>query len=315
MSSSAGLGDASVPVIVGPTAAGKSAVAMWLAGELGRLTIVSADSRQVYRGFDVGTAKPTPEERARVPHACIDVVEPTVRYSAYAWADAAAEAIAGSRALGRAPVIVGGTGLYVRALLGDAFDEPALDPARRDALQKVLAQTPTDELRRWCEQLDPPRAGLGRVQLLRSVEIALLAGRRLSALHESARRAPRWQARYLVVDPGPVLAPRIEARARAMLAGAWQAEVQGLIARVPPDAPAWKASGYMAVRDHVEGRLGLDEAIARVVIETRQYAKRQRTWFRHQLPPDGVLRLDPTRPGWEATVLAWWNAGNQEQRT
>lgn len=307
--------DASVPVIVGPTAAGKSAVAMWLADRLGDLTIVSADSRQVYRDFDVGTAKPTPEERARVPHACIDVVEPAVRYSAFAWADAAAEAIAAARSGGRAPVVVGGTGLYVRALFGDAFVEPALDPGRRAALQAALAGMPTDELRRWCERLDPPRARLGRVQLLRSVEIALLTGRRLSALHATERRAPRWRARYLVVDPGPVLATRIEARARAMLGGAWQTEVRGLLAHVPPDAPAWKASGYVAVREHVEGRLDLETTIARVVIETRQYAKRQRTWFRHQLPPHGVLRLDPTQPGWEDAVLTWWNEGNQEQRT
>lgn len=309
------MGDASVPVIVGPTAAGKSAVALWLAERVGSLTIVSADSRQVYRGFDVGTAKPTPAERARVPHAGIDVAEPTARYSAFAWADVAEEAIAAARAAGRTPVVVGGTGLYVRTLFGESFVEPALEPIRRAALGELLSRLPTDELRRWCERLDPARARLGRVQLLRSIEIALLTGHRLSALHESARRPPRWRARYLVVDPGAVLATRIGDRARAMLGGAWQAEVERLLERVPADAPAWKASGYVAVREHVAGRLGLEPTIERVVIETRQYAKRQRTWFRHQLPAEDVLRLDPTQPGWEDVVMAWWTEGSEEQRT
>jgi tRNA dimethylallyltransferase len=300
-------------VIVGPTAAGKSAVAMWLAERLGNVTIVSADSRQVYRGFDVGTAKPTPAERARVPHAGIDLVEPVVRYSAFAWADAAAEAIVAARAGGRTPVVVGGTGLYVRTLFEPGFVEPPLDPARRAALQAVLARMSTETVRRWCEHLDPSRATLGRVQLLRSVEIALLTGHRLSELHANHRRAPRWSARYLVVDPGAVLGRRIEERARAMLAGAWQAEVAALLARVPADAPAWKASGYVAVREHVAGGRALDATIERVVIETRQYAKRQRTWFRHQLPAEGVLRLDPTQPGWEDVVLAWWTEGTEER--
>lgn len=310
MSSSDDSGAASVPVIVGPTAAGKSAVAMWLAGQGQPVTIVSADSRQVYRGFDVGTAKPTPAERQQVPHAGIDVVEPSERYSAFSWADLASEAIATARAAGRQPVVVGGTGLYVRALFEPTFAEPPLDPVRRAALQEILADCQTDELRRWCERLDPPRAHLGRVQLLRSIEVALLTGERLSDLHRTQRRAPQWRARYLVVDPGGVLATRIEARARAMLGGPWQGEVETLLRTVSPDAPAWNASGYGAVRAHVLGAATLDETVQRVIIETRQYAKRQRTWFRHQLPPEQVLRLDPDVTGWQDIVMRWW-----EERT
>lgn len=305
MSSSAASAAGSVPVIVGPTAAGKSAVAMWIASQGRPITIVSADSRQVYRGFDVGTAKPTPEERARVPHEGIDVVEPTARYSAFAWADLAADAIARARAGGRMPIVVGGTGLYLRALFDEGFEEPELDEVRRTALQRELAAMPTETLRRWCEQLDPPRAALGRVQLLRSVEIALLTGHRLSDLHRTRRRAPRWRARYLVVDPGLVLAARILERTRAMLAGPWQEEVRALLRTVPSDAPAWKASGYGAVRAHVQGVVPLDATIERVAIETRQYAKRQRTWFRHQLPPEAVGRVDPLRAGWQDIVMRW----------
>lgn len=282
---------------------------MTLAGEA-PVTIVSADSRQVYRRFDVGTAKPTAEERAAVPHTGIDVVDPTERYSAFAWAEAAESWVREARAAGRQPVIVGGTGLYLRALFEPGFVEPPLDPARRLELQRALETMPTEELRRWVERLDPARSHLGRVQLLRSVEIALLTGERLSDLHERTRRTPVLRPRYLVVDPGASLGERIAERARAMLRGPWQDEVRELAASVPEDAPAWKSSGYRVVRDLVRGRLTLDTAIDRVVIETRQYAKRQRTWFRHQLPPALVTRLDPTEPEAVDVVRRWWGEGD-----
>lgn len=305
------MADGSIPVIVGPTAAGKSAIAMWIATRGLPLTVVSADSQQVYRGFDVGTAKPTRAEREQVPHAGIDVAEPTERYSAYQWAALASTAIEEARAAGRVPVVVGGTGLYIRTVFGDSFDSPILDAGRRQALADALAALSTEELRRWCERLDPARSGLGRVQLLRSIETALLAGRRLSDLHASHRRPARWRARYLVVDPGAALGPQIAARAQAMLGGAWQDEVRRLREAVPAEAPAWKASGYGAVRALVEGTATLDATRERVVIETRQYAKRQRTWFRHQLPADAVQLLDPAAPDWQEAVTRWWNAGDE----
>ncbi len=175
-----------VGVICGPTAGGKSAIAMWLA-ERRPITIVSADSRQVYRGFDVGTAKPTADDQARVPHAGIDVVEPTVRYSSAAWADAANDWIADAFALGRTPIVVGGTGLYLRALFEGLFAEPPIDAEQRRRLEPELAALPTSELKRWVERLDPARAHLGRAQLLRAAEIALLTGRRVSDLHAAQR--------------------------------------------------------------------------------------------------------------------------------
>lgn len=306
MSSSAALAVDSIPVIVGPTAAGKSAVAMWLAAADAPVTIISADSRQVYRGFDVGTAKPPVADREAVPHRCIDIADPTTRVSAFLWAEFATAAIEEALAHGRIPLVVGGTGLYVRTLFEPGFNEPPLEPARRASLASALAPLSTEELRRWCERLDAPRAHLGRVQLLRSIEMALLTGHRLSGLHETRRRAPRWRARYLAVDPGPVLAQRIEARAAAMLDGAWQEEVRALAGHVPADAPAWKASGYAAVRALVEGTRSLEETRERVIVETRQYAKRQRTWFRHQLPA-GVTALDPSHGEWQAVARRWWH--------
>lgn len=297
-------------VICGPTAAGKSAVAMALA-ERFPLTILSADSRQIYRGFDIGTAKPTAEERARVPHRGVDIVQPTERFSAAAWSDAAIGWITEAEREGRTPVVVGGTGFYIRALASPLFEEPPLDPERRLALQGELAALSNAELRRWCEQLDPTRAHLGRAQLLRAVEVALLTGTPLSVWHERASRAPRVRARYLVVDPGSVLRDRIAQRVSAMLDAGWEAEVAALAACVPEDAPAWNASGYSTVRHLVQGRVARSAAIERIVIDTRQYAKRQRTWFRHQLAGEDVTLLDPLAPDALARAAAWWTENDE----
>ncbi len=297
-----------VGVVCGPTAGGKSAIGMWLA-ERQPITIVSADSRQVYRGFDVGTAKPTADDRARVPHTGIDLVEPTVRYSSAAWADAANDWIADALALGRTPIVVGGTGLYLRALFEGLFAEPPIDVEQRRRLEPELAALPTSELKRWVERLDPARAHLGRAQLLRAAEIALLTGRRVSDLHAAQRggntRGPRWRPRYLLVDPGLALAQHIATRLDTMFNAGWPNEVERLMYSVPPDAPAWKATGYEAVRRMARGESTRADARETILVETRQYAKRQRTWFRHQLPPDRVLTVNPLARDWEEVVARW----------
>lgn len=305
MSSSAALDAAELRIICGPTAAGKSAVALALAERYGA-TIISADSRQIYRGFDIGTAKPSAAERARVPHRGIDVADPEERYSAARWADGASGWISAARAEGRAPVIVGGTGLYLRALVAPLFEEPALEPSRRAALAAQLHALTVAELRAWCSRVDPPLAGLGRSQLLRAIEIATLTGERLSDLHGREARAAVHTARYLVVDPGPSLAGRIEARVDAMLAAGWANEVRVLERSVSAMAPAWKASGYRWVREMVGGRIDPARARERIVIETRQYAKRQRTWFRHQLPPDRTTRVSPDDVQFTRIAEQWW---------
>ena len=279
---------------------------MWLARRYPVL-VVSADSRQVYRRFDIGTAKPSPAERAWVPHRGIDIIEPTQRCSAFAWSTAASTWIAEAEANARVPLVVGGTGLYVRALYESSFAEPELPASSRARLERFLAAFSLSDLRRWCRALDPARAHLGRTQLLRALEVALLSGHRLSVLHVTRRRAPRHAGRYLVVDPGHALAAHIPARARSMLERGWGEEGRQLDATVPADAPAWNSTGYRAVRSLARGERTASAVLDRVIVETRQYAKRQRTWFRHQLPGPLVTRVAPGLTGWERVVERWWN--------
>jgi tRNA dimethylallyltransferase len=292
-----------VPVICGPTAAGKSAIAARLAAKYKRPILV-ADSRQVYRRLDIGTAKPTASEREGVPHFGLDLVDPSQRFSAARWAEMAEGELAGTDRE-RVPLVVGGTGMYLRALFEGLFVDPTADDHRRGAVLDWLDTLPTDRLREWASELDPDRAGLGRTQLLRAVAVALLTGTRISRLYETHAREPRWRPRYLVVDPGPALHQRIEHRLDSMLGAGWLDEVRSL-GDLADDAPAWKATGYRTLRDVVRGDLSMDEARERILIETRQYAKRQRTWFRHQLPDDVTTRVNPDAPGADAAIASWW---------
>ena len=293
-----------IPVIVGPTASGKSDLAMWIAGRH-PVDVISADSRQIYRGFDIGTAKPSVPDRERVPHVGIDVADPAERFSAAEWSALAQRAIRDAIAGGRIPLVVGGTGFYVAALFKPLWEQPTLDPEQRLAVQQHLDRFSLDELRRWCTALDPARAHFGRAQLLRAIEVALLTGQKLSGMHVTRARPALWQPRYLLVDPGTELQGRIAARAAAMLEHGWLDEVRALMAKVPADAPAWNATGYELAREHVQGLRGREEMLERIVIDTRQYAKRQRTWFRHQLEADRVTRLNPLASGWQEQLERW----------
>lgn len=281
--------DAPVRIIAGPTGAGKSALALAAAGRFGAV-IISADSRQIYRGFDIGTAKPRPEERARVRHEGIDVADPTERWSAARWAQAASDWIAAARARGQPVLVVGGTGLWLQALVRPLADEPPMDPERRRALHLELGALSTEALRARVLELDPPRAALGRTQLLRAAEVALLSGTRISDWHAAGASKPRRAARWLIVDPGPVLHERLSTRIEAMFAAGWEDEVRTLMQNVPADAMAWNACGYHEVRDLVEGRRSRMEVTEAVLVRTRQYAKRQRTWFRNQLDKEPQVR-------------------------
>ena len=146
---------------------------------------------------------------------------------------------------------------------------------------------------------------MGRVQLLRALEVVMLTGERLSDLHVDRARPSAYSACYLLVDPGSELPARITSRAAEMFDAGWGDEVRALLETVPADAPAWKATGYDVVRQWVAGELDRAAALERVIIDTRQYAKRQRTWFRHQLDGDAVVRLSPTASGWQEVVDRW----------
>ena len=297
-------------IICGPTAAGKSALALYLA-EMYGAAIVSADSRQIYCYFDIGTAKPSRDECARVTHYGVNVAEPEERFSAARWAAEADEWVERAGEIDKEPVIVGGTGLYIKALVEPLFSMPELDAARRRELECELESKSIADLRRWCNELDPTRAHLGRTQLVRAIETAVLSGQRISELHSLhnatlSASGPSTSPSYLVVDSGPSLAGRIAARVDQMLADGWADEVRELSRKVPPEAPAWKASGYSVMRAHVEGKLDLSSARERVIIETRQYAKRQRTWFRHQLPPAAVTHVNPEDSRARAVAREWW---------
>jgi len=290
------LGDARVPVIVGPTAVGKTAVALALATRL-PVEVISADSRQVYRRLDIGTAKPTRKERARVPHHGLDVVEPGTRYSAGRFAQDAVSWIEGVRNRSRLPLVVGGTGLYVRALAEGLFREPELDPARRRSLDAFAARLEPLELLRWAGRLDPGFKGGGRQRASRAIEVALLTGRPLTHWQEAARVGGAIRPWYVVLTvPRQVLHQRIARRADEMLQRGLIEEVAAVLAEGhPPSAPGLDGIGIREAVEYLHGRRDRETVAEAIAGSTRQYAKRQETWFRHQLAGD-VVTLDATRP-------------------
>jgi tRNA dimethylallyltransferase len=290
------LGGGKVPVLVGPTAVGKTAVALALAARL-PLEVISADSRQIYRRLDIGTAKPSRRERARVRHHGIDVVEPGQRYSAGQFARDATGWMEEIRNRGRLPLVVGGTGLYVRALAEGLFHEPPLDPPRRRALDAFTARLEPLELLRWAGRLDPGFAGGGRQRAARAIEIALLTGRPLSHWQAAARAGATIDPWYVVLTvPRPVLHQRIARRAEEMVQRGLIEEVAAVLAEGHrPDAPGLDGIGIREAVDYLHGRRPRESVAEAIAVATRQYAKRQQTWFRHQLEGSAVVTLDASR--------------------
>jgi tRNA dimethylallyltransferase len=281
--------------IVGPTSVGKTSLAIALAHELGG-EIVSADSRQVYRFMDIGTAKPTAVERAAVPHHLVDVVEPDEDFSLGLYVDLARAAIDDIAARGRLPLLVGGTGQYLAALL-QGWSVPRVEPwpELRAALERTADEHGAAALHARLASIDPAAAAAIQPsnvrRVIRALEVYEVTGRPISELQ--ARRIPSFRARTLWLTlPGPVLYARIDQRVDAMVAAGLVDEVRGLLGRgYGWELPAMSGLGYREFRPYFAGESTLPAAIERLKYDTHAFARRQPNWFRRlpaveQLPAD-----------------------------
>jgi tRNA dimethylallyltransferase len=272
--------------VVGPTCTGKSALALALARRLGG-ELVNADALQVYRGLDRGTAKPDAAARAAVPHHLIDILDPREPFSAGEFARRARAAIADIGARGRVAIVVGGSGFYLRALWRGLAPVPAVPREVRETLRRRLdaegVEALYDELRRRDAELASRLAPSDRQRLIRGLEVLEATGRPLS----SWQREPEGAAVSMIVLgltlPRTLLYDRIATRAYAMLSGGWLDEIGQLLRDgVPESAPAFQAIGYRQLLRHVRGSCTVEHAMADTIRATRQYAKRQETWFRRE---------------------------------
>lgn len=276
--------DAPLLAIVGPTASGKTDLAIEVAERL-NAEIVCADSTTVYRGMDVGTAKPTPEQRARVRHHLVDVAEPSEPFTVARYQRLAREAIGDIRGRGLPVLLVGGSGLYVRALVDDLVFPPT-DPRVRERLEAEAAASGATAMYRRLTELDPPAAD--RIEpdnvrrTVRALEVVEITGRPFSSYAEAWDRYPADRVRAAGIDvPRPELYRGIEARVQAQLAEGMIEEVKALAHRgLTGWLTASQAIGYAEFARHLEGELSLDEAVARTVKRTKALARRQLAWFR-----------------------------------
>lgn len=267
-------------VILGPTASGKSDVAMHVARE-GGVQIVAVDAMQVYRGMDIGTAKPSRADRAAVPHHCIDLVEPTERFTVTQYKAAANAALDAIAAAGDRAVLVAGTGLYLTAVIDD-LTPPGEWP---DVRAQLAAEADVAVLWARLVECDPVTAQRtdrhNRRRIERALEVSIGSGRPFSSFGPGTGAYPANGVTQIgILWPRDVLARRIESRVHAMIDAGLLSEVRGLFDRRALSREAQQALGYKELIDHLEGRTGLDEAVAMIVTRTRQFAVRQERWFR-----------------------------------
>jgi len=271
-----------IPVLAGPTGSGKTLLALRLGEEL-PLEVISADATMVYRGLDIGTDKPTPEERSRVPHRLVDVLEPSEAMSVARFVELAEAAIAEVLARGRVPLVVGGTGYYIRALSQGVHALPPPDLEAQAALWRELEERGLEALREELFRASPEdalRAGRNPRRLVRALEVWRRTG--LPPAHYP-KRPPRFRYGKLVLWPERAwLFPRLEERARRQFERGLVAEVKALLERFPRMPTALQAIGYKEVAGYLRGEYGLEEAVERDVRAVKAYAKRQYTWFRHE---------------------------------
>lgn len=267
-------------VILGPTASGKSDVAMHVARG-GGVQIVAVDAMQVYRGMDIGTAKPSRADRAAVPHHCIDLVEPTERFTVTQYKAAANAALDAIAAAGDRAVLVAGTGLYLTAVIDD-LTPPGEWP---DVRAQLAAEADVAVLWARLVECDPVTAQRtdrhNRRRIERALEVSIGSGRPFSSFGPGTGAYPANGVTQIgILWPRDVLARRIEARVHAMIDAGLLTEVRGLYERQALSREAQQALGYKELIDHLEGRTGLDDAVATIVTRTRQFAVRQERWFR-----------------------------------
>ena len=289
--------DSPAPLValVGPTASGKSTLGVWLAERIGG-EIVACDSTQVYRGFDVGTAKATPVERQRVPHHLLDILNPEDVFTAGEYRQRAIEVLEDLRQRGRIPVLIAGTGLYLRALLEGLSEAPLRSEELRTRLQRRAARNKAGYLHRLLTKRDPQAAGRiaprDTPKLIRAIEVSVLAGRPITELHRAGRKKLEGfhPTKIGLNPPRTALYERIERRTHEMMEAGWLEEVRQLVARgIPIAAKPFSFIGYRELREHLEGKRELAATIAAIQQATRRYAKRQLTWFRKE---HGVHWLD-----------------------
>jgi tRNA dimethylallyltransferase len=296
--------------IVGPTAAGKSVLGVWLAQRFGG-EVVACDSTQLYRGFDIGTAKPTIPERRGIPHHLIDVLSSSETSTAGGYRQMAIAVLEELRRRGSLPIITVGTGLYFRALLEGLADVPQRSEDLRERLRATAAEHPSGHLHRILSRLDSEAArkisSADQQKLIRAIEVCLLTKKPFSEMHRSGRAPLRgWCALKIgLTPPREALNLRIHVRTDAMLAGGWIEEVRALIqSGMPERAKPFDFIGYRELRAVLNGDLTIDEARAAIHQATRRYAKRQLTWFRRE-PAVHWLTGFGDEPNVQTDALNW----------
>ncbi|MFQ5735809.1 MAG: tRNA (adenosine(37)-N6)-dimethylallyltransferase MiaA [Thermodesulfobacteriota bacterium] len=273
-------------IIAGPTASGKSGLAVELATRFNG-EVVSADSMQVYRSMDIGTAKPTPGQMRGVPHHLIDVVDPDENFTAARYRTMALDAIRGIHGRGRVAFVAGGTGLYIKALTGGIFKGPGADPALREEFAREAAESGAASLHARLREVDPQGAAKihpnNLVRVIRALEVHTITGRPISGFHrEHAFSEAPFEALRTGLDPGrEELYRRIDGRVEEMMEAGLLEETRGLIeAGYSSSLKPMGGLGYKEMSGYIRGEYGIDEAVRLLKRNTRHYAKRQITWFR-----------------------------------
>ena len=298
-----------VPVVLGPTAVGKTAFALRAAEAFG-FEILSCDSRQIYRGMDVGTAKPTAEERARARHHLVDILEPSEAYSAFAFAGDALRVIRGARENGKKILICGGTGLYYHILSSGGAPLDGADLELRGALQDEARERGTAALHARLQAVDPAAASKihpnDLQRLLRALEVALRTGQPMSSLYGAGSPPEDIDFRAVVVSrPREVLYGRINGRVDAMAGGGlWDEFLSLRRAGYAEASPGMVCVGYRELFGVERGQYGFDRAVELIKRNTRHYAKRQMTWFRNKAEGAEALEVSDERGDF---LMDWFN--------